>query len=224
MIHAFRIKNGQMFYCNRYTNTPKLQNEIKAGKALSVRAGELFSAAGLLKALLFELKSAIGYLPRLDKFKKGAANTAFAHHQKKTYALLEADYPFNIKVDKSKDNFDIKSIGYDDFGGQLTHNVSAHPKVDRTTGEMLAFGYDVEGKSGINFSVINKDRKVTSSVSIPLTSPRMIHDFAVTENYAIFPDLPMEFRPDLCMKGKFLFHFNEDMPARYGIMKRNCHN
>ena len=52
----------------------------------------------------------------------------------------------------------------------------------------------------------------------------MIHDFAVTENYSIFPDLPMEFRPDLCMKGKFIFHFNEEMPARYGIMKRHCQN
>jgi len=31
--------------------------------------------------------------------------------------MLEADYPFNIKVDKSKQKFDIKSIGYDNFDG-----------------------------------------------------------------------------------------------------------
>jgi len=61
---------------------------------------------------------------------------------------------------------------------------------------MMAFGYDVEGgkvgkEGAIHYSVINKDRKVTSNVTIPISSPRMIHDFAITENYAIFPDLPM---------------------------------
>ena len=132
-----------MFYCNRYTQTPKLLNEIKAGKALSVRAGELFSGAALVKVLMNVLQEKIGYIYSCEKFKKGAANTAFAHHQKKTYALLEADYPFHIKLDKSKEKFDIKSIGFDNFDGQLTHNVSAHPKVDRNTGEMMAFGYDV---------------------------------------------------------------------------------
>ena len=49
----------------------------------------------------------------------------------------------------------------------------------------------------------------------------MIHDFAVTENYVVIPDLPMEFRPDLVMKGNFIFQFDESKPARYGIMKRN---
>jgi 9-cis-epoxycarotenoid dioxygenase len=95
---------------------------------------------------------------------------------------------------------------------------------------MMAFGYNVEagkgGKEGaIHYSVINKDRKVTSNVTIPISSPRMIHDFAITENYAIFPDLPMEMRPDLMIKeSKFIFHFDEKKPARYGIMKRHCLN
>jgi carotenoid cleavage dioxygenase-like enzyme len=62
--------------------------------------------------------------------RNGAANTAFVHHSKKTYALVESDLPFNIRIDRNEKNFDIKSIGHDDFNGQLKHNVSAHPKVD----------------------------------------------------------------------------------------------
>ena len=93
----------------------------------------------------------------------------------------------------------------------------------------MAFGYAVEGVKGnggaIHFSVINKDRKVTSNVTVPITSPRMIHDFAITENYSIFPDLPMEMRPDLMVKeNKFIFHYDDQKPARYGIMKRHCQN
>lgn len=155
--------------------------------------------------------------------KNGVANTAFTHHVKKTYALVESDYPFNIRIDRNEKDFDIKSIGHDDFDGELKHNVSAHPKVDRKTGEMMAFGYDVIN-SCVHYSVINKLRKVVSNLTIPITSARMIHDFAITENYAIIPDLPMELRPDLCIKGKFIFHFDQEKPARYGIMKRNSLN
>jgi hypothetical protein len=52
MIHALRIKNGKMFYCNRYIKTPRLAEELKAGKAIDIRAGELFCASGLFKAIL----------------------------------------------------------------------------------------------------------------------------------------------------------------------------
>jgi len=58
--------------------------------------------------------------------------------------LVESNLPFKIHIDhQSKDSFDIKSIGCDDFEGQLEHNVSAHPKVNAVTGEFLAFGYDM---------------------------------------------------------------------------------
>ena len=33
MVHAFRFKNGQLFYCNRYLQTPKLMYEIEQGGA-----------------------------------------------------------------------------------------------------------------------------------------------------------------------------------------------
>lgn len=79
-------------------------------------------------------------------------------------------------------------------------------------------------KGVIYYSLINKMRKVVSSMEIPLTCPRMIHDFAITENYVILPDLPMEVRPDLCIKGKFILQFDTTKPSRYGIMKRNCLN
>jgi 9-cis-epoxycarotenoid dioxygenase len=150
-----------------------------------------------------DLEKKIGYKHGGDvkKLRDGTANTAFAHHQKKTYAMYESDLPFNIKVDRNEKQFDIKSIGFDDFGGQLTHNVSAHPKVDRKTGELLCFGYGLDdGKGVIYYSLFNKDRKLTLKTQIPITSPRMVHDFIITANHIIIPDSPMELRPDLTVK------------------------
>jgi len=50
----------------------------------------------------------------------------------------------------------------------------------------------------------------------------MVHDFAITENYIIIPDLPLEADPKKVISGKtpWIFAFNEKGACRYGIMKR----
>jgi 9-cis-epoxycarotenoid dioxygenase len=150
--------------------------------------------SGVLKMFLLNLERKLGYIlgGDIDDKMTGTANTAFCNHSKKTYALEESCYPFNVKVDRSEELFDIKSIGYDNFDGQLSHNVSAHPKVDRKTGELLCFGYDMMAGS-VNYSLFNKERKLIHHLNVPIASPRMVHDFMMTENYAIIPDSPLEF-------------------------------
>lgn len=49
----------------------------------------------------------------------------------------------------------------------------------------------------------------------------MIHDFMITENYVIFPDLPLELNPPKAVKNKgFIFQFDEKLSSRYGVMKK----
>jgi hypothetical protein len=63
--------------------------------------------AGLLKAPFMVIQQIVGYLPGnflgLDVlfYKNGTANTGLSHHQKHTYALVETDLPFEIKIDKN---------------------------------------------------------------------------------------------------------------------------
>jgi len=52
MIHALRIKDGKMFYCNRYVECKRLQKEREAGKAVFIRIGEMSFKAGIFKMLL----------------------------------------------------------------------------------------------------------------------------------------------------------------------------
>ena len=53
----------------------------------------------------------------------------------------------------------------------------------------------------------------------------MIHDVAITENYVVFNDLPMQFTPEnLVNAEQGAFTFNKDMSAMYGVMKRDCKN
>lgn len=50
---------------------------------------------------------------------------------------MEASAPWLLKVCKGF----VESVGFYLFGGQLTHPMTAHPKVDPVTGEMHFFCY-----------------------------------------------------------------------------------
>jgi carotenoid cleavage dioxygenase-like enzyme len=55
MIHAIRIKDGRLYYCNRLTQTPRVVDEMKAKQALNIRIGEFVSVFGLFKSVLLTL-------------------------------------------------------------------------------------------------------------------------------------------------------------------------
>lgn len=159
---------------------------------------------------------------KLKRFENSTANTAMFQHAKRTFALVEICYPYQVKVQEPKnDKIDIQSIGFDNFEGQLKHACSAHPKVDRHTNELFIFSYDIM-KPVTYYSVFDGERNLKRSFKIPVLSPRMIHEFLITEKYAIVPDLPLEYDPKGAIKHKrFLVHFNKESVARYGIFRRD---
>jgi carotenoid cleavage dioxygenase-like enzyme len=59
---------------------------------------------------------------------------------------------------------------------------------------MFTFGYS-HTPPYITYRVISKDGFMHDPVPITISDPIMMHDFAITENYAIFMDLPLYFRP-----------------------------
>ena len=62
---------------------------------------------------------------------------------------------------------------------------------------MFTFGYSTSPPY-ITYIVISKDGFMHDPVPITISEPIMMHDFAITENYAIFMDL------SLCFKEKVL--------------------
>lgn len=62
------------------------------------------------------------------------------------------------------------------------------------TGEMFTFGYS-QTPPYVTYRVISKDGFMHDPVPITIPESIMMHDFAITESYAIFMDLPMCFRP-----------------------------
>ena len=70
----------------------------------------------------------------------------------KILALVEVCLPTEVRPDLS-------TVGRYDFGGKLRSPMTAHPKIDPVTGEMLFFGYDIMGPPWLRYHVVDRDRR-----------------------------------------------------------------
>ena len=59
---------------------------------------------------------------------------------------------------------------------------------------MFTFGYS-QKPPYVTYRVVSKEGVMQDPVPITIPESVMMHDFAITENYAIFMDLPLCFRP-----------------------------
>jgi carotenoid cleavage dioxygenase len=59
------------------------------------------------------------------------------------------------------------------------------------------------------------------SQAIDVPGPTMVHDFALSRNYAIFLDMPVVFDLELAMQGTMPFEWRESYGARIGLLHRD---
>jgi carotenoid cleavage dioxygenase len=154
-----------------------------------------------------------------DVFPAGSsvANTHVVAHAGKIFALVEVCLPTQVRPDLS-------TVGRYDFGGKLRSAMTAHPKMDPVTGEMLFFGYDVFGPPWLRYHVVNAEGELVRSEDIDIRGPAMVHDFAITERHVVFLDLPVVFDFDLVGKRPFPAEWKPDYGARVGVMPRDGGN
>jgi carotenoid cleavage dioxygenase-like enzyme len=195
MLHGVHIQNGKASYRNRYIRTQGFEQERQAGRALF---------GGLLE-------------PSPGGF-KNVANTALIWHCDRLLALWEGGEPHAIEVPS------LETIGSYTFNNKLTSPVTAHPKVDPVTGEMMFFGYSLAQPPYVKYSVVSATGELLHSVPIDLPVGVMMHDFAVTEHYTIFMDLPLTFRLERLQRGEPALAFERDRPSRFGILPRHGDN
>ncbi|KAJ3673008.1 hypothetical protein LUZ60_006382 [Juncus effusus] len=214
MIHGMRIKDGKATYVSRYVKTSRLKQEEHFGTAKFMKIGDLKGMFGLFMIHMQLIRAKLKVLDM--SFGYGTGNTALVYHQGKLLALSEADKPYVVKV---LEDGDLQTLGLLDYDKRLKHSFTAHPKVDPFTDEMFTFGYSHEPPY-VTYRVIDKEGKMSDPVPINIPAPVMMHDFAITENYSIFMDLPLYFRPKDMVKGKLIFTFDNTVKARFGILAR----
>ncbi|CAM6088223.1 unnamed protein product [Calypogeia fissa] len=220
MLHGLRIKDGKVTYVSRYVKTARLAQEEYWGGPKFDRIGDMVGRKGLVAVALYQLRVKLDVLDVSNG--SFQANTSLAYHNGRLLTLNEADKPYVIRV---LEDGDLETISRHDYNKKLNHSFTAHPKIDPDTGEMFTFGYQVDTPPYVTYRVISKDGVMGDPVPITISAPIMMHDFAITENYAIFMDLPIFFRPeDMFMKNQFIFSYDETKPARFGVLSRYAKN
>jgi carotenoid cleavage dioxygenase len=86
------------------------------------------------------------------------------------------------------------------------------------------FGYNFV-EPYLTYHQVDSQGVLQRSEPIELPASPMMHDFAITENYVIFMDLPILFKLDLAIAGDaFPFRWDDAHTARLGVMPRDGGN
>ncbi|XP_059311575.1 carotenoid 9,10(9',10')-cleavage dioxygenase 1-like isoform X1 [Lycium ferocissimum] len=219
MIHGLHIKDGKATYVSRFVRTSRLKQEEFFGGAKFMKIGDLKGLFGLFSVYIYMLRQKLKVLD--TSYGNGTANTAMIYHHGKLLALHEGDKPYVVKV---LEDGDLQTLGMLDYDKRLQHSFTAHPKVDPVTGEMFTFGY-AQTPPYATYRVISKDGIMEDPVPITIPAAVMMHDFAITENYAIMMDLPLYFKPKEMVKNKQLaYSFDPTKKARFGVLPRYAKN
>lgn len=201
MISMFRFKDGRANFRQRYAQTDKWKQERAAGKALF----------GAYRNPLTDDPAVAGQI-------RGTANTNVLVHAGKLFAMKE-DSPCLLM-----DPNTLETEGYTDFGGELDiPTFTAHPKIDPDSGNFCGFGYSIAGPltREARYFELDPAGKVVRQINFEVPYYTMLHDFAITADYAVFNVSP--YTSDWSVLERNLPHFvyRRELPFYIGVMRRD---
>jgi carotenoid cleavage dioxygenase len=198
MVHSVTFADGRASYRSRYVRTRGLSDERAAGHSIW---------PGVMGPFDFDK-------PR--HYLKDTANTDLIFHGGELLALwyLCGD-PYRL------DPRTLETRGIADFGGRRTTTVSAHPKVDARTGELVYFTLGEFEPPFMSYGVVSADGELVHEVPIDLPGPRATHDLSISENYTILHDFPYFHDVEVLRQhGYRVARFHRDLPSRFGVLPR----
>jgi carotenoid cleavage dioxygenase-like enzyme len=200
MISALRIAGGKASFEMRYVQTARHKAEVAAGKALFGRYRNPYTDDASVTGV-----------------DRTVANTTPVWHAGKLLMTKEDGRPYRI------DPHSLETLGSYDFGGKLkSETMTAHVRIDPVTGEMFFFGYECDGLAStkVAFCIADKHGNLTSEQWFDAPYCAMMHDFVITENYALFPIYPTTADLDRLKAGGEHWAHHLDMDSWVGVMPR----
>lgn len=202
MVHAVEFGNGTANYRNRFVRTAGFEAELAAG-------GPLW--AGLAEPPSRSVRDD-GWGAR-RRMKDASSTDVVVHHGVALTSFYQCGDLYGL------DPVTLEQLGPQRWDGFPAEGVSAHPKVDEHTGELLFFNYSTSAPY-LNYGVLDPDGTLAHYTPVELPGPRLPHDMAFTEHYAVLNDCPMFWDPDLLARGVHAVRFFPDIPTRIGILPR----
>lgn len=197
LVHAFRIDEGRAFYTGRFVEHPSYRREQAEGRYCMNGVG--FTVDDPVEPFRVQ------------------PNTNVVFHGGKLMAMVENSCPFQIEPHS------LAPVGVNDLGGaMLGTSLSAHPKIDARSGQMIVHGYQPV-EPYLQYYVIEPDGRCSVAEAVDAPYPVMAHDLAITENYAIFIWAPIHFDGATILGGGSFsqsLRWQPERGLRFGIRRR----
>nr|AKN09910.1 carotenoid cleavage dioxygenase [Crocus ancyrensis] len=220
MLHSLLLPSSEKasaaIFSSRFVETYKYLVECRAGRPifLSVFSG-LRGLTGIARVLVFLFRVLTMQVDPTQG--TGLANTSLQFSNGRLHALCEYDLPYAVRL--SPDDGDISTVGR--TANVSTGSMTAHPKKDPVTGETFSFSY---GPIQPYVTYFRYDRDGNKSgPDVPISSfkePTFVHDFAITDRYAIFPDIQIVMKPAEIIRGRRMIGPDLEKVPRLGLLPR----
>ena len=184
--------------------------------------------AAMLHAISFQDGRATGYCNRWARTQRWAQvhapdavaslldtnpNVNVLHHAGEILALAEGGAPLAITAE-------LETLGATRRHLGLAGGMTAHPKVDPQTGELMLFRADWN-KPWLRYGVTDAHGAQSVDVEIELPSPSMMHDMAITATYSILLDLNVAYDFSMLSRGhRMPLRWHGERKARIGVIPR----
>jgi carotenoid cleavage dioxygenase len=200
MIHLIDFKDGRACYRNRYVRTRGFEAEQEAG-------GSLWG--GLADPPRLARRPGWGAHGSL---KDSSSTDVVVHAGRALSTFYQCGEGYRLDAET------LEPLGLE--GWAPIDGVSAHAKVDETTGELMFFNYSKHAPY-MHYGVVDRHNRLTSYTPINVPGPRLPHDMAFTQNYSILNDLPVFWDADLLARDIHAVRLHEGLPSRFAVIPRH---
>jgi carotenoid cleavage dioxygenase len=141
-------------------------------------------------------------------------NVSVLQHAGEILALSEGGAPLAMTAE-------LETLGALRRHAALAGGMTAHPKVDPYTSELMSFRADWK-KPWLRYSVTDAQGGQSVDVEIELASPSMMHDMAITASHSILLDLNVAYDFSMLSRGhRMPLRWHEERTARLGVIPRH---
>lgn len=201
LLHAIRFRDGKASYRNRFVRTEGFLAEEAAGRALWSGLAEMpprserpgWGAQGALK--------------------DSSSTDVVVHAGRALSSFYQCGALYQL------DPVSLEQYGPARWNGAFpAEGVSAHAKVDITTGELMFFNYSKQAPY-MHCGVVDRHGKLIDYRPVPLPGPRLPHDMAYTRRFMILNDFPLFWDTTLLPRGLHVARMH-DLPSRFALVPR----
>ena len=199
MLHMMRFRDGKAEYKNRFIRTKGFQAEAEAGEALWA-----------------------GFIEPPKKSKRAGCGIGSHLRDSSSTDVLVRNGRILSTFWQCGDGYLLDPETLDTLGIEEwtpVEGLSAHPKLDHKTGELMFFNYGDKAPH-MHYGVVGPNNQLKHYVPIELPGTRLPHDMAISDKYSVLCDFPLFPIPAALENGYFVPQFVPEMKSRFAVIPR----